>query len=382
MRILRIADVPRTEAAGVSGVILHSGEALAELGHHVEYLFGEDLIARRLPPWLRFLLIPAAICVRVNQHVRRSSLDVVEIHRPSASLYAPLARNKVFRRRLPPCVLQCQGLEELWWKTMRTCWARANVPTSWRKRIIFRFLIGQARLASRYASAIVVPTEADVRHLVDVLGIDPQRVSVAHNGVESVFFDIQRDLAPSELRVLYFGSWLDRKGAPDMVDAWSLVNERWPSASLTIAGSGHAATEVRQSFEPPHRDSVKVLPYVSRAAVPDLLSRHDVLVLPSWYEGMPLAVLESAAAGMAVVATRIAGNVEIFREPDSEQDGAILVDIQSPIELAAAVCRLVEDRVLLSALQQRARKRASLFTWDSSARSFADAYETAVSSGA
>jgi len=107
-----------------------------------------------------------------------------------------------------------------------------------------------------------------------------------------------------------------------------------------------------------------------------------VLVLPSWYEGMPLAVLECAAAGMAVVTTRIAGTMEVFRQPDPEQDGAIFVEIQRPLELAAAICRLAADRSLLSSLQQRARKRASLFTWESSARSFAAAYEGAASSAA
>jgi len=94
---------------------------------------------------------------------------------------------------------------------------------------------------------------------------------------------------------------------------------------------------------------------------------------------MPLAILEGAAAGMAVVTTGIAGTMEIFRFPDPEQDGAILVKVQDPTGLATAICRLAADRLLLHLLQGRARERASQFTWESSARSFAEAYEKAIS---
>ena len=364
----------------MSAVMLRSGQALTDLGHEVEYLFYDDLIRRRLPYWVRLLVIPFVLCLRVRQRSRPSAFDVVEIHRSLGSVYGLLSHTRRLSRRLPPCVVVCHGLEESLWEAMRSCWARAELPTSWRTRAVYRVLIGQAQLASRYAAGVIVLTEVDARHLVVALGKSPERVTVVHNGVESALRECERAPAPPDLRVLYFGTWLDRKGAADMAAAWSVIHQRWPTMSLTAAGTGIAAGGVLQSFDASCRDSVHVLPHIHRHDVARLLSCHDVLVLPSWYEGMPLAALEAAAAGMAIVTTRIAGTLEIFPRSDPELDGAILVDVQSPAQLAEAVSRLAADRDLLDSLQHRARDRAAQFTWESSAHSFAEAYEKAVSS--
>ena len=379
MRILRVTAVPRTKEAGVSGVLLHSGDALTRMGHDVEYLFGENLLRSPVPPWLSVVVLPVMTCFRILQHARRSHFDVVEIHRPFAWIYALLSGSRLFRRRLAPCVLQCQGLEELLWETMRVGRAQAGLPMSWRSRGLYRLMVFQARLASRFATGMAVPTETDVGYVVERLGIPISQVTRVPNGTEPSFFTVPRSAAPACLRVLFFGSWLDRKGAPDLVRAWATVQQCCPSTSLTVAGCGCKPDEVRDSFHPQSRDAIEVIPNVPRSEVLDLFARHDVLVLPSWYEGMPLAVLEAAASGMAVVTTRIAGTTDIFRAADPERDGAILIDVHSHGDLAKAVCRLAEDRALLGELQAGARRRAALFTWESSARSFVAAYEKALS---
>jgi glycosyltransferase involved in cell wall biosynthesis len=91
-----------------------------------------------------------------------------------------------------------------------------------------------------------------------------------------------------------------------------------------------------------------------REHVDDVYSQIDVLVVPSlWSENSPLVIHEAYQAGVPVVGARIGGI------PDLVEDGrtGFLYDPRSPIELVAALRRLVEDRSLLRTVADGAGTR-------------------------
>jgi glycosyltransferase involved in cell wall biosynthesis len=375
MRVLRVADISRSTTAGMSGAMLRSGESLEALGHDVRYLFRDDLLGPRWSPQTRRLAVPVALCARVRRHHRQHPLDVVEIHEPLAGMYALLAASRWGRRHLPPCVVMSHGLEERCWHATLECRALLGVPTSLKSRIsVATTLVGQARLALRFAGHVVVLNHADRDHLVSIRGLSPHRVSIVPNGVDPGLFDVPRSSA-GHLRALFLGAWLERKGVGELVDAWKGLHAGRPSARLTIAGTGSASS--LDYFPETCRDSISCIPHVPREELPGLLASHDVLVMPSWFEGMPLVALEAAAAGLAVVATRIPGVVDVFRSPRPESDGGILIDRANPDQLVVALDRLVADPEMLSGLQTAARRRASELPWSAAGLGFATAYRSA-----
>jgi glycosyltransferase involved in cell wall biosynthesis len=80
----------------------------------------------------------------------------------------------------------------------------------------------------------------------------------------------------------------------------------------------------------------------------------DLFVLPSLYEGMPLAVLEAMAAGKPVVATAIGGTSEAVTNGVT----GLLVTPGKPEDLAAAIRRLLADRELSANLARAGKQRA------------------------
>jgi glycosyltransferase involved in cell wall biosynthesis len=80
----------------------------------------------------------------------------------------------------------------------------------------------------------------------------------------------------------------------------------------------------------------------------------DVFVLPSLYEGLPLSVMEAAAAGCAIVATAVDGTPELLADG---RDG-LLVPPGNPEALAQALLRLIADAGLRKALGEHVRQRA------------------------
>ena len=126
-----------------------------------------------------------------------------------------------------------------------------------------------------------------------------------------------------------------QKGIAHLLDAAAAV----PDASFAIAGDGpdRAALEARAGALG-IGDRVRFLGH--RRDVPALLAAADLFVLPSLYEGLPLAALEAMAAGVPVVATAIGGTDEVVRDGET----GTLVPPADPNALAAAITRTLADR--------------------------------------
>jgi glycosyltransferase involved in cell wall biosynthesis len=88
--------------------------------------------------------------------------------------------------------------------------------------------------------------------------------------------------------------------------------------------------------------------------VPALLARSHIVCLPSYGEGLPLGLLEAAAAGKPIVSTDVSGCREVVRQGDN----GILVPARDARALAAALERLIGDATLRARFGERSREIA------------------------
>ena len=79
-----------------------------------------------------------------------------------------------------------------------------------------------------------------------------------------------------------------------------------------------------------------------RADIPQLLTLSDLLVLPSYTEGLPLVILEAMAAGLPVVATPVGGIPEVV----IHQETGFLVPVENVQALGDAILRLLQNPLL------------------------------------
>jgi glycosyltransferase involved in cell wall biosynthesis len=374
LRILRVADVQGAATAGMSGYMLHSAAEMERRGHRVSFWFEDSLAPGLRHAGIRRLLVPWVIAAKVVLHaIRGWRHDIVEINAASAGPYGLLSR--LFRVWLPPCLVLSHGLDERCWQAELTNLRAYGRKAPLRSRILVPLtLLSQARLAVRTAEGVLLVSSADRDYLNSHVRIPAERLSCSFGGVSEQLFEIERPELP-DMRVLFVGGWLERKGSRELVAAWRRVGVDRPQIRLTLAGVHDAE---RVLADTAGLRGVDIVPKVSREELADLLARHDVFVLPSWFEGMPLAMLEAAAAGLACVVTGVCGNLDVFRAQDPRQDGGILIPPSDADALYQALITLADDHRLRSALGARARERARHFTWSKNAERTLAAYSAAA----
>jgi glycosyltransferase involved in cell wall biosynthesis len=341
-------------------------------GHAVDHLFAADLSPAGGGGKLARFVVPVRTVRAVRRRAAGARYDVVEIHEPIAAAYA-LARR--WDRRLPPLLVTVYALEARA-RLTRLAYARlkGERPTV-RARVAPLSVVWQANLALRLADHVCVETDEDVEFLRHRLGVPAGRISVQHGGVDPVFFGPP---AGPRAGVLFVGLWLDRKGVRDLVPAVAAVLDRRPQTPVTLAGCRVPEDQVRAAFPDHVRPRLRVIPEVTADAdLAALYGSHAVFAFPSTFEGLPLAVLEAAAAGLGIVTTRTCGM------KDFVEDGVngLLVGVGDTAAFATALDRLVGDPGLAARLGGAAREKARGYTWRRSADQFLAAAAAAARGG-
>lgn len=148
------------------------------------------------------------------------------------------------------------------------------------------------------------------KQILDIFSMDPDRVSVIGSGYNAALFNTagrqKRD--PGEpLRLAYAGKISRPKGVPEMLAALSRLADdpEVPAFELTMAGG--CQDEVL-------KDKLGELPVwadwlgqIPQPALAELLRRTDIFILPSYFEGLPLVLIEAMAAGAVPVSTDLPG---------------------------------------------------------------------------
>lgn len=195
-----------------------------------------------------------------------------------------------------------------------------------------------ARLLLRPCDVVIACSEGSRAALAAVLG---ERVVLVDNGVDVEAFSPGARTAPNDPpRVLYAGLLSPRKGVPDLVRASRLLIDRGVAHELVLAGGtpdeGPEDEREARAEESPAATWIGPQPH---EAMPELHRSADVFCLPSWWEAMPLSILEAMATAVPVVATSV-GDVPRVVLPAVTGS---LVPRRDPVALADALEELLTD---------------------------------------
>lgn len=368
MKILLVSGHARNWDAGASTVYLHLEEELSAQGHDCRLLHAGDYLPPRLPDiaqkaaagaWVRRAALPLA-----------RGMDVVEV---AGNIGVPLfqALRGLPLETRPLLVTRLHGLEFKDEQARVDEEIARQASLSRKYKWVTRHWTNHQEQRTLALSDLMIchsTREADAAFLAKWK--PDAQVQTLPLGVDARFFSDPRPARPGPARLLWWGTWVERKGTSALPRAFALACRDEPGLSLTLGGTGRTPNQLLPLFAPEVRAQVHVLPFVAREQHVDALHAHDIFVFPSLSEGFGLALLEAMAAEMACVTT-FTGLAHDWLE---HGQNALLVPMSAPTALARALVRLSRDPALRQSLGQGARATAEQLTWARCGRETVRAY--------
>jgi glycosyltransferase involved in cell wall biosynthesis len=204
------------------------------------------------------------------------------------------------------------------------------------------------RISNGLVDHMTIISEAAANRFVNERIVPRKLLTCVPNGVDTERF---RQVAPGTREALRssigvndgfvwlaVGRFEIAKDYPNMLHAFAEVSQRHSNAVLLLVGHGSLQEETESLARSLGLgDRIRFLGV--RSDVPELMAAADGYVMSSAWEGMPIALLEAAAAGLPIVATRVGGNHEVVRDGES----GYLVPPRDHEALGRAMMRLMEQ---------------------------------------
>ncbi|GBF06708.1 glycosyl transferase [Deinococcus aerius] len=179
-----------------------------------------------------------------------------------------------------------------------------------------------------------------------VKSIVSRSVEVIYNGVDPSVVNVEK-----LERIIYVGNLIKTKGIRDLITAFKKSN----ATNLVLVGDGEEREFIEtQAKLLPAGKSIVLLGKLENMVVRKEIAMSQILILPSYSEGLPTVIMEAMMEGVPVVSTNVGGIPEIAHH----NQNALLVGVGNSDELAMAINRLLEDIELREEFSDRSLRYA------------------------
>ena len=152
-------------------------------------------------------------------------------------------------------------------------------------------------------------------------------------------------------KILFLGRMCKEKGIGELLAVMPKIREKYPDVHLYLGGIWE--DQELQAEAVALKDYVTDLGWIGGAEKQNYLKECDIFVMPSYFEGQPVSILEAMANACGIVASRIGGIPDMIIEDET----GILVMPQDTKTLEEGLCRLLAEPELCRKLGENARRK-------------------------
>ncbi len=244
------------------------------------------------------------------------------------------------------------------------------------KEILKKILFIVEKMAYRHADVVVFLSEVEKEQFKNKFGYLPKYYSVIHPGIEipevseGKIEKIRKELnINGRVTITFVGRLIGVKGVEVLISALRGLKIDFKAL---IVGDGPDRKKLENLVKEYNLEE-RVIFAGWRRDIPVILAASDIFVLPSYSEGLPIALLEAMAAGKACVVTDIGLPVENRKD-------ALVVEAGDAEGLRKALEELIGNEKLRNNLGEEAKKKVEReFSWERAAESYLRLFEKLIS---
>lgn len=228
------------------------------------------------------------------------------------------------------------------------------------------FLEWSTKFAVKNASAIISVSQSTKNDLVKFYGVDEKKVTVVHHGysVENEFRILNIEYRNTAPYILFLSTLQPRKNLEGLIDAFTELKKEMPELphKLVVVGKpGWKFENILKKIED-NKHIVDYRNHVSEEEKSSLLYGAEALLLPSFYEGFGMQLLEAFEARVPVATSNVSSMPEVAGE------AAVYFDPKNKNEIKQAIKNILLDKSLADKLREKGSARLKEFSWNKCAQ--------------
>jgi len=219
-----------------------------------------------------------------------------------------------------------------------------------------KYLRWSTKYALKKARRIITVSESTKKDLLKLYGGQPERIKVVYHGIDMPHF---QSVGPKNKKpyILFLGRLETKKNVFGLIEAFNLLKNKYqvPHQLILVGPRGYG-------YQPVERDDIIEKGYIGEQEKWQLLQGAAVFVLPSFYEGFGLPILEAQAAGCPVVTS------DLSAMPEVAGQAALLINPNNVEQIAEAVYKIINDNRLRKYLIDKGYANLKRFSWSKCAQ--------------
>ncbi len=164
-------------------------------------------------------------------------------------------------------------------------------------------------------------------------------VVIVHNFIEVPDENLYNPVSENIVTTGYVGQ---RKGYYDLIEAIPKIIEKFPKYKFSFCGNGEVEQIKERLIEKQINDNVELTGWLSKKQIFQKLKSSSIYVLPTYNEGMPLAILEAMSFGLPIITTKVGAIPSLI----NENENGIFVRPGNIAEISNALINLIDNEEL------------------------------------
>ncbi len=200
--------------------------------------------------------------------------------------------------------------------------------------------------------------------------IKKEKIPIIFNGIDLSKCRLKTDYTiQDQIKILHIGRLSEEKNHFGLIKAFSIFHEKYRNSVLQLIGEGPLRAKIEAYiYECGIQDSVQLLG--AQSNVYGYLQQADIFALPSFYEGVPMTLIEAMGTGLPIVATCVGGIPEMLENGTS----ALLTDVNNE-QLADCFAVLAQSEELRRRLGEKAKAESIRFSSKIMGEKYANLYK-------
>jgi glycosyltransferase involved in cell wall biosynthesis len=341
--IVFVAQAKIDENSGMGRVTSHWQHEIERRGYEFIHIGEEQTGSVRHPA-----LFPYAAYRAYRRLGQPASLLLV--HEPAAGTFTRLSH---------PLVVFSHGLERRGWQLTLQGQDGSDGKLRRRTRMLFPFWrLRQCDIGMRKAAKLLLINQQDAHFAETYYQRERSHFQVFRNGVSPSRLTALDQ--PANPTVLFIGAWLERKGIRTLVDAARILHEQQIKPHWILAGTGVSEPEVRAAWPEAIWPDLEIIPGFQRSEEDALFSRASLFVLPSFFEGQPLALLQAMETGRCCITSDCCGQRDLIQHDIN----GMLHEPGDAKALARLIVKGLSDEKLRIRIGGEAKRSVKMRSWE------------------